>query len=249
MVSDLFMKDYRRMSAQGVEFTPADIIRLNALAVRVKLSARPIGAVHMRRAVFWGDLTFREPTLGHDLWIERVGSYVDMDADRNFLAVHAYALTREHGALPDALDSRQCISEVFGFAERHLMEMTSSLLADVIDYALFGADWMAREFAPPKPGLDANGGADTPASPALGVFVGATARRIGLSLDDAMRLTASEIIEAVNRSDVLSRRFDADQERSHALADYVRAREEIRGRARTAADGKPSPSYGGQARC
>lgn len=87
MVSDLFMKDYRQMSAQGVEFTPADIIRLNALAVKVKLAARPVGAVHLRRAVFWGDLAFREPTLGHDMWIERVGTFIDLSADCNYHAI------------------------------------------------------------------------------------------------------------------------------------------------------------------
>ena len=232
MVSDLFIKDYRQMSAQGVNFTPADIIRLNALAVKVKLTAKPVGAAHLRRAVFWNGLTFREPTLGHDMWIERVGTFIDLSADRNFRAVNAYALTRDHTDLPDAYKPDPCIKAVFNFAKRHLAEMTSALLADIIDYVLFGADWTAGEMAPPKPRTDspADASDDTPESPALGVYIGATARRIGISIDDAKRLTASEILEIVERTDVLDRRFDADHDRNTALGAYVRAREEIRNR-------------------
>ena len=232
MVADLFTKDYRQLSAQGVKFTPADIIRLNALAVKVKLSARPVGAAHLRRAVFWGDLTFREPTIGHDMWIERVSSYISLSADRNFRAVHAYALTRDHSELPDPYKSSLCIRAVFGFAKKNLLAMTSSLLADIIDYVLFGADWTAGELPPPKPETPTqiSNSNSEPSSPALGVFIGATARRIGLSLDDAKRLTASEILEVVTRADISDRRFDADAERNAALAAYVRAREEIRNR-------------------
>lgn len=250
MVSDLFMKDYRQMSAQGVEFTPADIIRLNALAVKVKLTARPVGAVHLRRAVFWGDLAFREPTLGHDMWIERVGTFIDLSAERNFRAVHAYALTRDHTELPNAYRPERCIKAVFDFARRHLVAMTSALLADIIDYVLFGADWTATEMAPPKPRTDANPDfTDAPESPALGVFIGATARRIGLSIDDAKRLTASEIHEAVERIDIMDRRVDVDHDRNAAFGAYVRAREEIRARARTAANQQHSPNSDGRPKC
>ena len=248
MVADLFTKDYRQMSAQGVKFTPADIIRLNALAVKVKLSARPVGAAHLRRAVFWGDLTFREPTIGHDMWIERVSSYISLSADRNFRTVHAYALTRDHSELPDPYKSSICIKAVFGFAKKNLSAMTSSLLADIIDYVLFGADWTAGEVAPPKPSTPNPQLAtlnSEPSSPALGVYLGATARRIGLSLDDAKRLTASEILEVVTRADISDRRFDADAERNAALAAYVRAREEIRGRGTKEASPYPSPKGDG----
>ena len=226
MLADIFLKDYKQLSAQGVKFTPADIVRLNALAVKVKLSAKPVGAVHLRRAVFWRDLVFREPTIGHEMWVELVGTYIDMSVDRNFRAVHAYALSREHTDLPDAYKPKACIKAVFDFAKRHLAEMTSAVLADVIDYALFGADWTACEVAPRlKPSA---GESEEPA--ALGVYIGAAARRINLTLDDAKRLTASEILEITTRADIMDRKYDVDGCRNAALAAYVRAREEIRNR-------------------
>ena len=231
MLSDLFQKDFRQMTSQGVKFTAADIVRLNALAVRVKLSANPVGPVHARRAAFWCDFTFREPTLGHEMWIEQVSGYIDISKDRNFRIVHAYALTREHWELPDAYNPKRCIKAVYDFARKHLAEMTSSQLTDTIDYVLFGADWTACELAPPKKRKDGDV-ADAATSPALGVFVGMSARKIPLSLDEAKKLTASEILEIVNRVDVMDRKFDQDRARSDALSAYVRAREEIRGRGR-----------------
>lgn len=231
MLSDLFQKDFRQMTSQGVKFTAADIVRLNALAVKVKLSANPVGPVHMRRAAFWGDFTFREPTLGHEMWIEQVSGYIDISKDRNFRIVHAYALTREHWELPDAYKPKRCIKAVYDFARKHLAEMTSSQLTDTIDYVLFGADWTACELAPPKKRKDGDV-ADAATSPALGVFVGMSARKIPLSLDEAKKLTASEILEIVNRVDVMDRKFDQGRARSDALSAYVRAREEIRGRGR-----------------
>ena len=69
-------------------------------------------------------------------------------------------------------------------------------------------------------------------SPALGVYFGSAARKIGLSLEEAKQLTASELLEIVNRADIRDRKFDPDYGRKEALAAYVRTREEIRGRAR-----------------
>ena len=90
MVSDLFMKDWRAMTAAGVAFTPEDIVRLNALAVKVKLTKNPISAVTLPRACFLGDIVLRELADGEahdDLAAGHVG--------RDGVAVH---LRRADGA-------------------------------------------------------------------------------------------------------------------------------------------------------
>lgn len=229
MLSDLFKKDFRQLSAQGVKFSAADIVRLNALAVKVKLSEHPVGAAHMRRAAFVGDLAFREPTLGHEFWIERIGLFIDMTSDRNFRIVHGFALTREHAELPNEFKPEKCVREVYEFARKHLARITSRQLADAIDYVLFGADWKACELPPPRKSAAVSEAVGEP-SPALGVYFGSAARKIGLSLAEAKQLTASELLEIVNRIDIRGRKFDPDYGRKDALAAYVRAREEIRSR-------------------
>lgn len=226
MVSDLFMKDWRAMTAAGVTFTPGDIVRLNALAVKVKLTKNPVSAVTLPRACFLGDIVLREPTLGHEMWLERVAAYIDLLANRNFQIVYAYALSRDWTDLPDAACAKRVVAKVFSFARRHLLGLTAERLGDAVDYVVFGADWKAGELAPARADGPAAGG--PPA--ALGVWVGAVAKRIPLTLDDAKRLTASQILEITVRAEVAARRYDFDEERKAALKDYVRAREEVRAR-------------------
>lgn len=229
MVSDLFMKDYRAMTSAGVVFTPEDVIRLNALAVRVKLTQHPISAVNLPRACLMGDLVLREPTIGHEMWVERVSTYIDMTANRNFKIVYAYALSRDWTELPDVVKAKAVVEKVFAFARRNLFKYTDAQLGDAIDYVLFGADWKIGEMAPAKDGKESD---EVNRSTALGVWMNAAAKRIPISLEDAKKMTASEILEVVVRSEVMDRRYDFDAERQRALAEYVRAREEIRSRTR-----------------
>lgn len=228
MVSDLFMKDYRTMTASGVEFTPEDIVRLNALAVKIKVAANPLRSVNLPR-VCWltPKVVLREPLLGHEMWLERVGTYIDLGAHRNFQFVHAFALSRDWTDLPDPLNPKRVIAKVFAFAKRRLLGIAEPALGAALDYVLFGADWTAGEFAPARRGETE---ADPLKSMALGVWTAAGARRIPLTLGEAKNLTASQILEAVDRADALEGKTDADGARHRALADYVRAREEVRAR-------------------
>ena len=234
MISDTFRHDYERMTAEGVKFTPEDIIRLNALALKVKLSGKAFGAAHLPRAIFLDDggvfrapLVLRQPTLAHELWIERTGAFMNLADNRTFRLVYAFALSREAIALPSPLDRRRVVKAVFSFASRRLGRLTYRQLADAIDYVLFGPDWMAGEIPPSR-------AAHTPSdqtSPALGVMIGAVARRLALSLDDLGRLTCDELTEAVQRARYYDDDFDAQEEMKARRGDYVRAREEIRARA------------------
>lgn len=228
MVSDLFMKDYRAMTASGVDFTPEDIVRLNALAVKIKVAANPLRSVNLPR-VCWltAKIVLREPLLGHEMWLERVGTYLDLASNRNFQFVHAFALSRDWTALPDPLNPKRVVAKVFAFAKRRLLDISEPALRAALDYVLFGADWTAGEFAPARRDEAA---ADPLKSMALGVWTAAGARRIPLTLGEAKNLSASQILEAVDRADALEGKTDADGARHRALADYVRAREEVRAR-------------------
>lgn len=52
MIADIFKKDYRQMTAQGVKFTPEDIVLLNALAVKVRLTQNAARTTHLPRLAF-----------------------------------------------------------------------------------------------------------------------------------------------------------------------------------------------------
>lgn len=224
MVSSLFRSDYNKMRREGLEPTLDDIIRLNALAVKVERAAKPCDAVALPRAAFVGRLILREPTLGHTEWIERVGEYIDLNRERNFIIVHAFALSRDSRDLPDALQAVKVVKKVYAFARKELIKLFERGLREGIAYCLFGSDYTSDEFG------SASKGADDTQSFSAGVIVSLNARRIGLSLAEARQLTISEIGEIIQKTDILSSGYDPDAIRNLAFGHYVRTRNEIRER-------------------
>ena len=236
MLSDLLAKDIRQSAARGINFTPADIVRLNALAVAVKLAQHPCQGASLPRCVFlpstsfWGgELVLREPTIAHELWLEEAARWIDTRDERNFLFLHAFALLHfDVDALPDAFAPKAVIKAVYKFAAKRLARYTMRHLRNAVDYVLFGADWTAGEMAVPKgegkgevnPNLK-------PTSPALGVLTTARAMRLPISLDDARRMTASELAAAIAEAMVRDEQLDAKAVRHSAMGDYVRTRDAI----------------------
>lgn len=233
MVSDLFLKDYKAMSSAGVQFTPADIIRLNALAIKVKLAKNPFLAVHQPRALVFPRFMLREPTIGHELWLEWIGEHLDMGDNRIFRIAHAYALSRPWTALPAHSSAPRAVRKIFAFAHKHLLGLPESTLADAIDYLLHGADWTAGELPPPSAAQEHERlYATDRESPVLATLVGLKARRLPVTLDEAKHMTASEILAIMLAARIQDGQYDVDSETHQAMGDYVRAREEIRAKGR-----------------
>lgn len=230
MVSNMFLRDYRRMVASGVVLEPEDVIRLNALAVRAKLAAETFRSMHLPRVVFLDGFTLREPTLAHELWIERAQRWFDMDDSRVFCYLYAFALSRAADELPDADNARRCIRKVFAFAEKKVLPLTREQISDAIDYVLFGADWTAGELPARR---DASA-APVDESLAVGVLAGNVARRLPITIEEAKRMTLADILEIQRRADARDGRFDPDAERKGPLADYIRTRDEIASKAKAA---------------
>ena len=166
------------MTAQGVKFTPEDIVLLNALAVKVRLSQNAARTTHLPRLAFlpgarlevggWrlysgileflcstfhlqpSTLVLREPTIAHEMWIEQATRYIKMDSDRAFDILHGYALAHPAEKLPDIFDPKRLIRKVFTWCARHIAHLTREQLSAAVDYVLFGADWTAGERGPEK---------------------------------------------------------------------------------------------------
>ena len=238
MVSSMFKKDYEAMTAAGVKFTPEDIIRLNALALKAKLATKPFKAAHVRRCVFLDaggffrrPLVLREPTIAHLLWLESVEDLSLSLPDLAWYALVAFALSREASKLPPPIFTRAVRAAVTRFARR-LRTLTKPQLCDAVYFALNGTDWTAGE----RPADKSSSASIQPTqaeteSPAIGAIVSTVARRIPLSLADAKSMTESELIQAMLEARINDGDYSADAERNKALADYFKARDEIRERA------------------
>lgn len=251
MIADLFKKDYRQMTAQGVTFTPEDIVLLNALAVKVRLSRNAARTTHLPRlaflpkrrsgvltAFFGREIVLREPTIAHELWLEQAQRYIAIDCDRTFDLLYGYALAHPAEKLPDAFDPKRLIRKVFTWCARHLAHLTSEQLSAAVNYCLFGADWTACErvkseelrVKSEEDSTTLNSQLSTHNSPTIGLLTEARALRLPISLDDAKRMTASELDEAITRCLAKDHKIDYAAEHNRAMGEYVRARNAIRKR-------------------
>ena len=256
MLSAMFKRDFAAFRAQGLDPAPEDVVRLNALAVRVRLAASAPRVAHLPRLAFlprdarWrAPLVLREPTVAHELWLEQAARIIDCDDPRNWILVNAFALARPADELPDAFAPRKVVRAVFRFAAKRLVRFTSEQLYAAVEYCLFGADWTAGEAG----GARRRGGddddpvrqlADVESSPTLGLLAEARALRLPLSIDDAKRLTASELAEAVRAAQLREGLVFREDLKADALADYVRAREEIRARLKAEAKAEAKAGAG-----
>ncbi len=227
MLSQMFLADWRKMRAQGLDPEPADVIRLNALAIHAKRAAQPFSAAHLPRVVFLDGFSLREPTIAHELWVDRVFEYIDQGVNLNFRAVYAYALSRKANDLPDPLNRRRVISRVFDFAKRRAFQLTSDALADAIDYVLFGSDWTIGEFPPETASRQPSATSHDPHSPAVGILLGSVARRLPLSLSEAKGMTPSELQEITLRVELEDHPERGEYLKTEAKANYYRARNEV----------------------
>lgn len=238
-LSDQFLKDYRQMTAQGVKFTPEDIVLLNALSFKTQRSTTAARDVHLPRLAFlprdswWrAPLVLREPTIAHDIWLEMAERWIDTSNDEAFLFLHGFALSRHPGLLPDPNKPRKVVRAVFDFAKRRLAKFTRAQLSSAIDYALMGADWTVGAHGPRRAEAEPSGD-----SPTIGLLTDCRMLRLPISLEDAKRMTASELTEAINRCWAeVDRKFDPKSAHARAFGEYVRAREAIRARSRPTAD-------------
>lgn len=231
MVSSLFRKDYAALTARGVEFALDDVIRLNALALKAKEAEMPTLGTSVRRAIFLDGWTMREPTVAHELWLEAVARHFDMANDRVFQFVYAFALSRDADDLPDALDPQLCVRKVFAFAKKRLVGMTAAALRDALEYAIFGLDWTACEYAPAeKPKKDDRDLPRPKKSAMLGIISGMVSRRLPVSLEDAKKMSVAELCDLTLRTDVRDGKYDAKLAHTAALKDYYRAIAEVKAR-------------------
>lgn len=248
-LSDQFKKDYRQMTAQGVKFTPEDIVLLNALSVKTQLSSTAARDVHLPRLAFmprdswWrAPLVLREPTIAHDLWLEMAERWIDTGRDANFLFLHAFALSRHPGKLPDANRPKKVIKAVFNFAGKRLAKFTRAQLSAAVEYCLFGADWTVGAHGPVTGASRPGEPKAEPPSPTIGLLTDCRMLRLPISLDDASEMTSSELTEAINRAWDLDEKFNPKRAHSRAFGEYVRAREAIR--ARSLKSNEPQPNQG-----
>lgn len=215
------------MIEDGLKPTPEDIIRLNALGVKYENSASPAGVIYrMPRVAYLGKLSFREPTLGHRAWIDRVCTYCDDNLSTS-LAVHAFALSRPTEALPDPNDRDATNKAISSFIEKDAAALTVTQLKCAVVYATYGASDTEQEYPPDRD--DPNGviSEDVAISVGVGVLFDTISVGLGVSVRDICNMTIAQA-NALRALALIRSNFDLTKSvKESALGDYIATKHEI----------------------
>lgn len=154
MVSEFAMSMIeKREREHGVRFAPRDVVRMNALGLKVealkKKHARDTSDYLPRVAAISKTVSFRQPTIGHEIWIGRIDRLLDPADYQSSLAIKAFALSRPCSALPDPDDPKSVTAAIERFCAE-MSDFTRDQIYAAIDYAVWGADDSDGELPAPK---------------------------------------------------------------------------------------------------
>lgn len=243
MVSPLAKEDIEAMLADGLQPSVNDIVRLNALGLKLERSAFSAESLFcLPRVAYLGKLVFRQPTMGHEIWLDEVGQILDMGDPSTNLAATSYACSiMDADKLPDPHSKVKvtCALMRFKFAVR---KHTIQQIVNATRYVIDGNDAELYEYPVQKD----TGEGDMPdgdMSAPVGIILDGTASGIGISLADARRMTRTQYRQTVRRYLRVHGMLDEKAESGESGGEYFATLEAIRKRLeseRKAEDGNGS---------
>lgn len=151
MISPTAISDIRAAISSGVPLTPEDIIRLNALGLRHDYSKSGAEMRIMPRLAWLGDVAFREPTIGHEIWMMDAASVFNLEHAETRIKVRAFCLATQPLLLPAMTEGRDELKrKVSEFCRKRLKSYTLGQVAAALVFAEHGDTQIARELPVPK---------------------------------------------------------------------------------------------------
>ena len=155
MVCQMAMDDIGLLAERGLTLMPDEIIRLNAIGLRVVSNPTCADVVAAPRIGWAGAVAIHQPTVQADVWLDTCAKrWFDGDVFASACAF-AYAHGRERGffSRPEMQDRESALSEIGEW--NAALAVTGEELKAAYDYAVIGNDHAAGELAATKPGAAA----------------------------------------------------------------------------------------------
>jgi hypothetical protein len=150
MVSDTALADIDTMiTEKGLCPTPQDIIRLNALALRVERAGDPDSCVNAPRICWLFNVAIHEPTIQAELWIAEVAEKLSSTRGvMDTLCIYACAHARIPGFFERALMNNVSAikARVAFWSARNLWKVTPRQITAALEYVTNGDDQGEGEY-------------------------------------------------------------------------------------------------------
>lgn len=239
MVSQTAKEDIQALWADGLRPSVEDIIRLNALGLRLERSPCSAESLFYLRRVAWlGDVAFYQPTMGHEIWLDNVSQIMDMADSMTSLAVTALACTvADADDLPKPSSKVRVLAALIGLKIR-LRKYTVQQVVNSVRYVTDGNSGESYEYPPPRPSdeeetPEEDGAVSIPA----GILLDGIATGLGISVDDARKLTQGQYRTMVQRYMKRHGMIDEKRDQGETSGDYFRTLDTIKARLIAERDG------------
>ena len=227
MVSETAMEEIARLAADGIQLTPREIIRLNALGLALK-GERASVALALPRVAFLGDVVFREPSLGHEIWLEDVRRYANMSDVDTSLAIHAFCLSHIDCDNLPKLGRIRLYAAMIGF-RRKMRIYTPRQIAAALRWVTEGNDARSGEYPPPRKDGEPM---DESFSVPIGILIDGIAIASGTSVGDARHMTSAQLFRLEDNALKMRGCDIVEDRRKTAEGDFYATLDEIEARAR-----------------
>lgn len=239
MVSQLAVEDILTLKEMdGIELSPSEVVRLNALGLKVEKDYRPTNDIYtLPRVAVVNGITFFEPTIGHEIWIDEAARILDYDDLSTQNAILAFALSvKDPDNLPDPSDPNEVVDALKRFRAK-VSKLTPRQLVQALTYVKDGDCPEDGEDPYFKPMNDADRDYSQ-MSIGLGVLLDGAVKGIGLTLDDAKHMTRSQIQMMIQDRLDYDDKIDHKARRNRRMAEYYKTLEHIKQQHMTEKEGK-----------
>lgn len=222
MLSNLAMSDISALEAQGIRLTPAEIVRLNCLALRLERSTTAADVTACPR-IGWADcVAVYEPTQQVEEWIDTFAARFAADED-SFWSMFLFACCH---ARVVGFFARPCMATPSGIKReikrwRATCPATKAQLQVAFEYAYLGDDPGADVVPVPSEKELQRANAGTPQPPTPSAIDEALAAGINLSLAEMRTLTESQLYAVLTRWHA-NKGYTAKWSSVRAHAEYIR---------------------------
>ena len=204
MISQYALDEIDELIKEGLQPTPADIIRLNALGLKVDHGVDDNPLYTRRRAACLGGVWLREPTIAHHLFIADCRAILPDGGRVGNAILRAWVLSL---AAPPAQPPADISGILDSFIKNRLMSVTLDQIEAAVEFCLYGYDSTSLEFPArtQQPGDRPRDTADeTAADDAFSFEIGLVHRceaiGLGISLADALKHTRAQLHAIYNRA-------------------------------------------------
>lgn len=230
MISQTAQQTVESFERKGLRPSFADIVRLNALGLKLEAARKkniPDTTYYLPRvAKISESVAFRQPTVGHEIWFDRVERFCQKDDFETALAVKAFGLTRSEKDLPDPDDPKTVKKAVEAFC-REMKDFSREQIFAALEYVLYGADPSSGELPAAKEKKEAEAPGDWKECIALGVLNEGRAVLWGITESDMLAMTPEQLRDVIRRSYTLHGLTSSDTLADIAEGDYFATVDEI----------------------